>query len=392
MATKLSKEEKDKLFVNLSDTVLVSDLLYYVRNKLKSTPVKIVATTCHLFYTDDEYIFKEKKKLCDLTDEFCNQRRTDDKRLKNIEDIIAIISRRDANNEYLPQFASFDLNNVPVNDNGNPSLGQIMASLYDLRRKVVTKDALQVSLNELKKEFASAPSSVASSCFPSAPLLPHSPLAPLLPLSPSAPLLSLSPSAPNPSVAMESDPTESGVFVAPHSPPPIPYSAATAAGRQRSSGSASGTASTSGQRSFAPIKTGGPKRQPRPEERRNKSRQRDFSRPRTIIGKSVNDGLFSVKGADLTVNRYVGRWHNDTTIDGVKEFITKQNVSVVELVDLETKHERFKSFRLRIKKTQLPLIEDENFWPAGVILSPFFRGKDEKQTGTGAASAASTNG
>ena len=54
MATKLSKEEKDKLFVNLSDTVLVSDLLYYVQNKLKSTPVKIVATTCHLFYFQRE--------------------------------------------------------------------------------------------------------------------------------------------------------------------------------------------------------------------------------------------------------------------------------------------------------------------------------------------------
>ena len=338
---------------------------------MKSTAVKIVATTCHLFYTDDEYVFNEKNKLCDLTDEFCNQRSTDDKRLKKIEDI-AIISRRDARNEYLPQFASFDLNNVPVNDDGNPSLGQIMASLYDLRKKVVTKDALQVFLNELNKEFASASSDEASPPCPTD--RPHG--------LPSGPLLPLSPSAPNSSMTVEPESTED--FVAPRTPSPIPNSAAVAAARYRSS--------ASGQRSSAPVKTGGSKRQPRPEERRDKSRQRDFSRPRTIIGKSVNDGLLSVKGADLTVNRYDGRWHNDTTADGVKDFISKQNVTVVELDELETKHGRFKSFRLRIKKTQLPLIEDENFWPAGVILSPFFRGKDEKQIGAGAASATSTNG
>ena len=100
--------------------------------------------------------------------------------------------------------------------------------------------------------------------------------------------------------------------------------------------------------------------------------------------KSVKNGLVSVKGADLTVNRYVGRWHNDVTKAAVSDFISKQNVVVVELEDLPTKHGRFKSFRLRIKKTDLSLIEDENFWPEGVILSPFFRGKDEKTRDVGA--------
>ena len=97
----------------------------------------------------------------------------------------------------------------------------------------------------------------------------------------------------------------------------------------------------------------------------------------------------SVKGADLTVNRYIGRFHNDVTLDGVKEFIAAQNVTVVELEELDTKHGRFKSFRLRVKKTDLAVIQDENFWPNGVILSPFFRGKDEKTNINGVAGAAS---
>ena len=92
----------------------------------------------------------------------------------------------------------------------------------------------------------------------------------------------------------------------------------------------------------------------------------------------MRDGLISVKGADLTVNRYVGRWHNDVTVDGVKKFISEQDVEVVELEPLKTSHGLFKSFRLRIKKPQLATIEDENFWPEGVILSPFFRGKSQR--------------
>ena len=369
----MTAKEKEKLFVKLSDGILISDLLYFVHNKLKSTAAKIVATTCHQFYTDDDYVYGEKKKLCDATDEFCNQRRTDDKRLKNIEDICSIISRRDAKNEFLPQFASLDFNNVPVNDDGNPSLGQIMASLHDLKRKAVTKDTLQEVVDGLKREIISASSDVTSHPFPTDETR-SLPSAPPLPLSPSAPPICLSIS-----------PADN--FVAPL-PPPAPAAprkwpsvsaqqGATAAPDQRN------PAPTSDPLVAAPAATGGSKRIQRPKERRNISRQRDFSRPRTIIGKNVSSGLISVKGADLTVNRYVGRWDNNATGDAVTEFIVNKEVSVIELEELETKHGRFKSFRLRIRKSQLSTIEDENFWPEGVILSPFFRGKEERNRNTG---------
>ena len=94
-----------------------------------------------------------------------------------------------------------------------------------------------------------------------------------------------------------------------------------------------------------------------------------------IIGKSVRDGLVSVKGADLTVNRYVGRFHNDSDVEAVRKYILDQGITVVELEELERKHNRFKSFRLRVKRADLPRIEDAEFWPEGVILSPFFRPK-----------------
>ena len=46
---------------------------------------------------------------------------------------------------------------------------------------------------------------------------------------------------------------------------------------------------------------------------------------------------------------------------------------MVELETLDTKHQRFKSFRLRIKRSDLERVEDSEFWPEGVLVSPFFR-------------------
>ena len=100
---------------------------------------------------------------------------------------------------------------------------------------------------------------------------------------------------------------------------------------------------------------------------------RDVSRSRTVIGKNVNDGLISLKGADLTINKYIGRVHNETTIEDLLNLITSQKITIVELEQLETKHQRFKSFRLRVKKDDVERMEDEAFWPKGILFSPFFR-------------------
>ena len=69
----------------------------------------------------------------------------------------------------------------------------------------------------------------------------------------------------------------------------------------------------------------------------------------------------SLKGADLTMNRYIARWDISVTSDDIKEYIASQEVTVVELEELTTKHSRFKSFRLRVKKSDLPKIEDAEF-------------------------------
>ena len=88
-------------FVDVSESVLISDLLYFAWNKLKSTPTSVVASLCHTFYTDDDYVYNEKLKLYkSLGLEYCPARRSDSKRLNNIEDICATILRQDSQKEF----------------------------------------------------------------------------------------------------------------------------------------------------------------------------------------------------------------------------------------------------------------------------------------------------
>ena len=92
-----------------------------------------------------------------------------------------------------------------------------------------------------------------------------------------------------------------------------------------------------------------------------------------VVGKKVNDGLLSLRGADLTVSFYVGQIDNAVVVNDLRTFIEGQNVKVVELEELERKHNRFKSFRLCIRKRDIESIKDADFWPEGIVLRKFFR-------------------
>ena len=95
----------------------------------------------------------------------------------------------------------------------------------------------------------------------------------------------------------------------------------------------------------------------------------------------MNDGLLSLKGADLTVSFYVGQIDNSVEVSDLRTFIEGQNVRVVELEELVRRHNRFKSFRLCVKKGDIESIKDANFWPEGIVLRRFFR-KQNNDGGT----------
>ena len=83
----------------------------------------------------------------------------------------------------------------------------------------------------------------------------------------------------------------------------------------------------------------------------------------------------SFRGADLTTNLYVGNVNIGASLEEMRTAITTQGVDIVELEELKRTHNRFKSFRLRIRKTDLTRITDPDFWPIGITVKNFFRGK-----------------
>jgi hypothetical protein len=116
------------------------------------------------------------------------------------------------------------------------------------------------------------------------------------------------------------------------------------------------------------------KKGPNPEARHPQNRS--YSKTKTIIGKNINTGLVSWKGADLTVSRYIGRVANGTSTEEIAEFLKQSDVTVIELTRHETKYSFFQSYiisyKLVIRKSDLSKIEDENFWPQEVVVRRYF--------------------
>ena len=98
----------------------------------------------------------------------------------------------------------------------------------------------------------------------------------------------------------------------------------------------------------------------------------------------------SLKGADLTLARYIGRLALGTTAEQIRASLTDQNVTVVSCEEIPNKHTHpsFTSFKLIIKKSQLQIIEMDKFWPDGVIVGRYWLPWAAPETKDAAAAAA----
>ena len=84
----------------------------------------------------------------------------------------------------------------------------------------------------------------------------------------------------------------------------------------------------------------------------------------------------SWKGADLTSNYYIGHVSMDTDPKLIVTDIESMGVRVIEFEEIQRKHNRFKSFRLCIRKADFSkLLSIDDILPDGVILDHFFWGK-----------------
>ena len=92
-----------------------------------------------------------------------------------------------------------------------------------------------------------------------------------------------------------------------------------------------------------------------------------------VVGKKVSGGLLSWKGADLTMAFYVGFADINSSVDDMRAGIEGQGVGVVELEEMSRKHNRFKSFRLVIRKKDVDSIKNPDFWPEEMVVRKFFQ-------------------
>ena len=86
-----------------------------------------------------------------------------------------------------------------------------------------------------------------------------------------------------------------------------------------------------------------------------------------------SSGVISWRGAPLTVDCYIGRVDHDATTDRVKAFVDSKGVDVVEIEENATRHQRFKSFKLVIKKVDYEKLDNRDEWPEGVVFRRFWR-------------------
>ena len=90
------------------------------------------------------------------------------------------------------------------------------------------------------------------------------------------------------------------------------------------------------------------------------------------------------KGADLTSNFYVGQVDVDEDPQKIVTDIESLGVRVIEFVEIKRIPNRYKSFRLCIRKMDLPKLLVEDFWPEGVRFDRYFWPKDAQRGATSA--------
>ena len=76
--------DEPKLFVSSFDNVVLSDLLFYITNRINTHPVENIIQICDKFY-DEKTVFQEKTTFFNALGKKFSVRRTSDKKIKDLE-------------------------------------------------------------------------------------------------------------------------------------------------------------------------------------------------------------------------------------------------------------------------------------------------------------------
>ena len=91
-----------------------------------------------------------------------------------------------------------------------------------------------------------------------------------------------------------------------------------------------------------------------------------------MIGKKPSSGVMSWSGADLTVESYIGRVAFSVDAEMIKADLTSNGFNIISIEENETRHQRFKSFKMVVKQTEFEKLLQFS-WPEGVLYRRFWR-------------------
>ena len=136
-------------FVRAQDKVVMSELLFFMWNKMHTHDANHIVRICDAFY-DEKSILEEKTKFSLAIKKKLSSRRPPDKKTKDLDDILIEMKTRDDAGSPLPTFVASKIHNLPETDDGGVTNSQLYASFREMKRELVTKEALISSLDAVK--------------------------------------------------------------------------------------------------------------------------------------------------------------------------------------------------------------------------------------------------
>ena len=366
--TRRKKNDSKMTLIRENDRVFVSEMLFYLKNKLATTPKNVMIDICVKFYSVEE-ISKEKEKFENALNVRLSRRHgNDDYASKTLGDIIDKMIAVDSAGETSPVFVARDLTRNPIaapSADSHVSLDMLLASIHDMKctirkmqTEMVTKDSLETSIMRYNRKDASD-------------IRQNNANSVDVDVDAAAAALGA---------------TGDGGGAAAATPVRVDAGVESAAEAIVALASSSESVNINSWNGVVrqKIKTAAPN----PSSNKN-PRQRPPARKSStvVIGTSVNAGRISLKGADLTVAKYIGYLDNETQPEDIRALLDEHQVETISLDPIPQKHNRFKSFKLVVKKSQLSIVEDGKIWPEGVLVGRFWSPKS-----TNPSSSETTNG
>ena len=323
--------------------VIVNHVLFYIANKYTTSPRDKIVENVVKFYADFDELNDAKKLLYEKTNKNFTSRRGDDKLTKTAQDIVETFVTCDNGGVNLPTFAATELGRIPVTPDGAVTMEQVMLVIASMNAR----------LGDVEKTISGKIINV------------------------SAAKSALTPSALVSAEEADEDRTNNDSSLPTAASENLGTNPWNQHGDRRAQVQRPGFASRR-----QPSATRQQPHQPRQQLRQQHQQPRQSSRQRqngmrnrqTFIGKKVMTGEMSWGGVELLSHRYIGNVNSSVTAEMIENDIKSRGVDVVKLEENTiTKHSRFKSFKLTVKRNDKEKVDDHSFWPMFVVCRPWYQ-------------------